>query len=170
MPEQAGLLNGFFLYGEPNGSVQEIDMEMMKFIEEGEETWELWMTIHSPSHPDYVYAAYLEDYDPNIEYGEDGDNYAEPGVIYQKKINLTELLGHSPESKFNNYRINYYENYVSFEVNDKEVGRWNNKLGEHELELLTSTFWAHWLERYQYDTSWDDSLKVEWIREKYDMQ
>lgn len=168
LPEQTGLLNGFFMNTVVDGNVYEIDMEMMKIVENGNSHWELWMSIHDENHPNYVYGAYLEDYDPSIEYSPEGDkNYAEPGIVYQKKINLDSLLGKDNAQKdFNNYKINYYKNYISFEVNGQEVGRWNDSIGFRKMELWTSTFWAKWLPKGT-EGSWEEDLDVKWIRKSY---
>lgn len=170
VPEQAGLLNGFFLYGEQNGKSNEIDMEMMSI--DGE--WQLWLTIHNEANADYVLGEYLEDYDPNIIYSADGDeNYAEPGVVYQKKINFSDL-GIDPTAGYVNYKINYYKNNISFEINNQEVGKFTKDFDYMELELMTSTFWAHWLDKerfYEDDDgvstpkeTWYEEMNIEWIR------
>lgn len=173
VPEQHGLLNGFFLAGTSGGiNTPEIDIEMM--YHEGE--WQIWSTIHHRGHPDYVYGKYLPDYDPDIEYSEEGDNYAEPGIIYQNKVNFSDL-GIDPTEDFVNYRIEYQENYVLFFVDDQEVGRWNNKFGNHDMEIVTSTFWASWLTKEkeaqldkitdeEVKNGWYEEMNVEWIRKK----
>lgn len=168
LPEQKGLLNGFFMYGE-NGSTgksYEIDMEMLIF--EGE--WELWMTIHNEGHPDYVYGKYLENYDPNKNYSPEGGlgdpNYAEPGVIFQKKVKLKDYdaVPTYAAGEYHNYKIDYNEDYIAFYINDVEVGRWNGKFGKHDMEIIASTFWVNWLDKY--NGQWDEQVSFEWIRKK----
>lgn len=161
LPEQRGLLSGFFMYNEDaNGKPVEIDMEML-FIEG---KWQLWLSAHNESNANYVYGAYLDDYDPNIEYSELGDNYAEPGIVYQKKIDFADLGIADPSSQYVDYKIKYYENNISFEVNNVEVGKFTKSFDYMELELITSTFWAQWLNKERLEISWYDEMNVEWIR------
>lgn len=162
VPEQQGLLNGFFMYGEDSaGNVFEMDMEILKTGGK----WELWMTVHNASSDDYVYGKYLEDYDPNIVYSEDGDNYAEPGVTYQKKVNLADL-GIDPTSGYVNYKIDFKSNDVKFFVNNNQVGVAPTNFTHNQFEIIASTFWVQWLKRQAdpSDGEWQEEMNVEWIR------
>lgn len=162
VPEQKGLLNGFFLYGYDNGTTYEMDMEIL--YRDGK--WQLWTTIFNETHKDYALGIYLDDYNPNISYNTGNNPYAEPGVIFQKKINLSEL-GIDPSQTFNNYKINYYKNSVSFEINDIEVARWNNSFDYHDTKVMVSSFWAHWLASEKQGPEKYDELQIEWIRKAY---
>lgn len=154
-PEQPGLLTGFFLYGEEsNGDYYEMDIELLK----ENQIWQLWLTVHNEQHEDYVLGGYMENYNPEVD-------YAEPGVIYQKKINLNEL-GVDPTASYNNYKIIYDKDFIAFELNDSEVGRWNNSFKYDKFALHASSFWANWLQSQKNDYSWYEEVNFEWVRKK----
>lgn len=158
VPTQKGLISGFFLYGkDKEDKTHEIDIEILN--KDGK--WQVWLTVHNETHKDYRQGIYLPDYDPSKTYRD-----AEPGIMYQSKFNL-ENMNIDPSSEFVNYRIDFYKNYVSFKVNDKEIGRWNKVFDYNEMRLMTSTFWTHWLESEIDQPRMKEDLEIEWIRKGF---
>lgn len=142
VPDNDALLNGFFLYGTDkydSTTTYEIDMEIL--IHEGQ--WELWTTIYNESHKDY------------------DNSYEEPGVIFQKRTKLT----FDPSKDYHNYRINFYESYISFALDGVEVSRWNNRLDYGDMHMYAGTFYTHWLTRELSTTPLE--MNVKWIRRGY---
>lgn len=162
MPEQPGLINGFFLYSEDtDGNFYEIDMETLYY----EGSWHLWTTIHNPTHPAYKKGQYLKDNPTDDTFSSE----IEPGIVFQKKINLTEM-GIDPTAAYHNYRIDFYPTYVAFKLNDREVGRWNERFDYNNaahMELILSSFWTFWLEEEKWPNGWYEELNAEWVRHSY---
>lgn len=141
VPDSKALLNGFFLYGHESdtGDEHEIDIEILYY----EGKWQLWGTIFNATHPDYVY------------------NGEEPGVIYQSKIDLP----FDPSKDYHSYRIDFYDDYISFAVDGNEFGRWENKFDYGDMHLHAGNFYSHWLTREF--SSVPLEMNVEWIRKGY---
>lgn len=142
VPDSDALLNGFFLYGhnEHNDGVEhEIDIEIM--YHEGK--WQAWGTVFNETHKDYVY------------------NGIEPGVIYQSKIDLD----FDPSIDYHSYRIDFYDDFISFAVDGKEFGRWKNKFDYGDMHLYAGNFYTHWMTG---EISKEPlEMNVEWIRKGY---
>lgn len=141
VPDNKALLNGLFLYGpdkhNPN-ITYEIDMEVLFY----EGKWQLWTTIFNESHRDYVA-------------GE------EPGVIFNKRIDLS----FDPSKGLHNYRIDFYQDYISFALDGNEVSRWNKSLDYGEMHMYAGTFYTHWLTG-ELSTS-PLQMNVQWMRRGY---
>jgi len=143
VPDSDALLNGLFLYGadkEDYNITYEVDMEILYL----EGKWQLWTTVFNPTHKDY-----------------DASNPGEPGVIYQKLIDLS----FDPSADYHNYKINYYIDYISFEVDDVEVSKWNGVFDYNDMNLYASTFYTHWLSKNIATT--DNQMDVQWIRRAF---
>lgn len=136
VPEGDSNLSGMFLYA-PNDQEHEIDTEIL--YRDGK--WRAWFTIHNVNHPTY-----------------NPSNGLEPGEVYKKEV----ILDFDPSKEFHNYRLNLYPTYVSFEIDGKEMARWNESFNFKKMQLFTSSFYAHWLPRNQ--TTYDKQFNVEWIR------
>lgn len=143
VPNSNSILNGFFLFGyDPldETASYEIDMEVLK----QKTIWQLWTTIHNSKHHTY------------------GSNPAlEPGEVFQEKINLS----FNPVTTYHNYKINFYENYISFEVDGVEVSRWNEKFVYRDMRLYVGNFYTHWLG--QTTGTVNRQMDIEWIRRTY---
>lgn len=120
-----GELNGFFLYNMIDNDSYEIDIEMM--IEDGK--WKIMTTIYNPTHPNYIE---LNKAIPNAEFG----------VIFNHK----EDLKFDPTVDFHNYKINLDKNFVSFEVDNQEITRWNGQFDFQPMHLYIGSFYSHWLD------------------------
>ena len=142
VPESDALLNGFFLYGhnEKHSEVEhEIDIEIVYY----EGKWQVWGTVYNETHKDYVY------------------NGIEPGVIYHAKLDLD----FDPSSSFNSYRIDFYDDYISFAVNGREFGRWENRFDYGDMHLYMGNFYTHWLSQEISDEELE--MDVKWARKGY---
>lgn len=142
IPDSDSLLNGFFLYGDIKNSeiANEIDIEIMK----KDNKWQIWTTIYNPIKPDYKY-------NPNWD----------PGVVYHNEIDLD----FDPTLDYHNYRINYYENYISFCIDNIEFDRWNDKFAYSNMNLYAGTFYTFWLNNQLSDKNLQ--MNIEWIRRTY---
>ena len=142
VPDSDSLLNGFFLYGhnENNHGIEhEIDIEILYY----EGKWQVWGTVFNETHKDYVY---------------DG---IEPGVIYQEKIDLN----FDPSKDYHSYRIDFYDDFVSFAVDGVEFGRWKNKFNYGDMHLYAGNFYTHWMTGEISEVPLE--MNVEWIRKGY---
>ena len=99
--------------------------------------------MFNENHEDYIY------------------NGVEPGVIYQTKIDLD----FDPSKDYHSYRIDFYENFISFSVDGYEFGRWENKFNYGEMNLFAGNFYTHWLSEEISDQSLE--MDVEWIRKGF---
>lgn len=143
VPDSDALLNGFFLYGDNNYNPElshEIDVEIL--FRDGK--WQVWTTIFNPTHPEFKQ-------DPNLE----------PNVIFSKATDLW----FNPSEDYHTYTINFYEDYISFAVDGKEISRWEGKFDYADMYLYVSTFYTHWLS--EEISSEDLEMNVEWVRRKY---
>lgn len=143
VPDNDGLLNGFILYGEDaeNPSITyEVDIEILKY----EGKWQVWSTVFNISSKLY-----------------DENNGLEPGVIYQSK----KILDIDPSENFHNYKIDFYQEYISFYMDDKEIAKWNNRFDYGDMYLYTGTFYTHWLSGNFADI--DQNMKINWIRQSF---
>ena len=159
VPEQHGLLNGFFIYTEDdNDNPFEVDMEILYY----QGKWQLWTTVFNPTNANYVYGAYLNG-NTSIE--------AEPGVIFQKQIDLS-AMGVDPTSGYHNYRFDIEEDVISFYLDDKRVSQWNGAIdytNAHTSEIMLSSFWTHWLVNEKAaqtgsDGGWYEEMNAKYIR------
>lgn len=136
VPDKDSILSGFFLYS-PNDREHEVDIEILK---QGG-VWKAWFTVHNINHPSY-----------------NPSNGLEPGEIYKKEV----ILDFDPSSEFHNYRINLYPDYLSFEVDGKEIDRWNESFDYKNMQLYVSSFYPQWLEQNQSPEIKQNT--IEWIR------
>lgn len=120
VPDGDAELSGFFMYTDPDAQ-HEIDMEVLNY--EGQ--WQLWLTIHNKNHAKFV----------------PGKVSDEPGEIFKEKI----PLDFDPSEGMHDYRIDYYPDYVAFQVDGEEVARWSERFDFAKMQLFAGTFYAHWL-------------------------
>lgn len=142
VPDNDALLNGFFLYGyngKEEGVEHEIDIEILYY----EGKWQAWGTIFNETNENYVY------------------NGIEPGLIYQKKVDLD----FDPSEDYHSYRIDFYKDYVSFAVDGNEFGRWENKFDYGDMHLYAGNFYTHWLTGELSDEKLE--MNVKWARKGY---
>lgn len=142
VPDNDSLLNGFFLYGDIVGNdiANEIDIEIYK----KDESWIFMTTIYNPINKNYVY-------NPNWD----------PGVVFHKETTLQ----FNPSADFHNYKINFYPNYISFEVDDNIIDTWNGTFEYTNMYLYTGSFYTFWLKNNI--SQQDLQMNVEWIRRCY---
>lgn len=142
VPDNDALLNGFFLYGDdrhdPNFHY-EIDMEILFF----EGKWQLWTTIFNESHKNHE------------------ENKGEPGVVFHNKVDLD----FNPSEDFHSYKIDFYQDYVSFSLDNVEISRWNSKFEYGDMHMYVGTFYTHWLTGELSLIPLE--MDVQWIRRKY---
>lgn len=133
-------LSGFFLYTAPDAQ-HEIDMEVLNY----EGKWQLWLTIHNKNHAKFV----------------PGKVSDEPGEIFKEKI----PLNFDPSKGMHDYRIDYYPDYVAFQVDGKEVARWSERFDFAKMQLFAGAFYAHWLSGTAGST--DRTMDIEHVRYGY---
>lgn len=131
IPDNDGLLSGFFLYSQVDNNGYEIDIELAK----NNGQWIIMTTIFNPTHPDYIA---LNEAVANSEHG----------VIFHKQF----YMDFDPTDNFNNYKINLYEDYISFEVNHEELTRWTGDFDFEPMRLYMGSFYTHWLNKENYNT------------------
>lgn len=142
VPDSDALLNGFFLYGDDKYNPEihyEIDIEVLFY----EGNWQAWTTIFNESNEDYEY------------------NGEEPGVIFQKKIDLD----FDPSEKYHSYRIDFYDNFVSFAIDGVEIARWDKRFDYGDMYMYAGNFYTHWLSGELSDSPLQ--MDVIWMRRGY---
>lgn len=144
VPDSKALLSSFFLFGYVNEDDKitpyEIDMEVLYY----EGKWQLWTTVFNESNKVY-------------KPGE----YSEKGTVFHKEIDLD----FDPSKDYHNYKIDFYDKYVSFSLDDKVVAKWDGAFDYGEMRAYTGTFYTHWLTKEI--SSVPLKMEVEWIRRGY---
>jgi beta-glucanase (GH16 family) len=143
VPNNDGLLNGFFLYGEnptDPSITYEIDMEILKY----QGKWQLWSTVYNISNSKY-----------------NSNNGLEPGAVYQSKIDLTS----DPSQDFHNYKINFYQDYISFYLDNKQVGNWQNEFDYGDMYLHAGSFYTFWLSGKI--ATENQKMEIAWMRQNF---
>lgn len=130
IPDNDGLLSGFFLYGYDNttGQSYEIDIEFKNV----DGKWVLMNTIFNPTHENY------SEFRQGIinDFGEQN-----PGEVFKKEIELD----FDPTESYNLYEMEVRENYIAFYANGERTALWEETFDMYEMRLFGGTFYTHWL-------------------------
>ena len=129
IPDNDGLLNGFFLYSYEDGNNYEIDIEVVK---KGGQ-WVGMTTIYNATHQDF------ESLNKEVTGSED-----------EEVFKYEAVLDFNPTADYHNYRIDVKPDKVDFYINNKLFSTWNESFNIKPMRLHGGTFYTHWLNKENY--------------------
>ncbi len=155
IPDNNASLSSFFLYTpETVDDRWEVDIEFYNTSLWGTDKWMVDFTIFNSTHSNY-------DYYHDIVLNKNED--AMDGVVYYHQAELP--AGFDPTINFNNYKINFHMNCISFEVNGTTYGYWDDSFNfstANPMYIMGGSFYPSWLG--QAPAIENTNYELEWLR------
>ena len=82
-----------------------------------------------------------------------------------QKNNYTQvILPFDPSESFHEYRIDYYQDYVSFYIDGKIIKKFTSKLPSHPMQIMSNFWWPAWMPYPDSKIPNDSYMNIDWIK------